>query len=285
MPDNNYRVRIPEQPYPGRRLGRHVNHDPRSKRYLVGQPVRAIQSVLHERQVPVFDQGNLGSCTGNASVGAVGTAPLYVTLPANHPTLDESLAVKVYSAATALDSYPGTYPPDDTGSDGLSVAKALVNLGLISGYLHATSLTAVQSALQDTPVIVGTNWYEGMFDPDSSGQVRISGAVAGGHEYELIGLDVDQKLFQAVNSWGPSWGKAGHFFISFADLDRLLHEDGDCTQFVPLTAPPPIPGPVADKDLEAWWVATRSWAHGRHVGGNAAAAKAALTFAAAKGLS
>jgi hypothetical protein len=199
--------------------------------------------------------------------------------------LDESFAVGVYSDATKVDSYDGSYPPDDTGSDGLSVAKVMQTRGLISGYLHATSLAAMQAALQDTPVIVGTNWTEGMFNPDSNGQVHPSGDVAGGHEYEVIGLDVDKKLFHCVNSWGESWGIKGHFFISFSDMDNLLHSDGDCTQFLPLTAPPPIPAPVADKDLDTWWAATRTWAHGRHVGGNAAAAKAALTFAKAKGLS
>ena len=133
-------------------------------------------------------------------------------------------------------------------------------------------------------MIAGTDWTEGMFNPDSSGQVHVTGDVAGGHEYEVIGLDVDKKLFHCVNSWGESWGIKGHFFISFADMDALLHASGDCTQLLPLTAPPPIPAPVADKDLDAWWSATRAWAHGRHVGGNAAAAKAALTFAKAKGL-
>jgi len=250
----------------------------------VGQPAKALKTVLHERKVPVFDQGNLGSCTGNASVGAVATAPLFAALPASHPALDEALAVKVYGEATALDDYSGTYPPDDTGSDGLSVAKALQARGLISGFLHATSLVAMQAALQDTPVIVGTNWYQSMFTPDSNGFVHPGGSVAGGHEWEVVGMDVDAKVFTAVNSWGTSWGLAGFFKISFADMDRLLHENGDCTQLLPLTAPPPTPTPVTDADVAAWWTASRSWAHARHVGSNAQAAAAALALAKAKGL-
>jgi hypothetical protein len=279
----NYRVRIPETPVPGKPLGRHVNHDPRSLRFLVGQPARALASVRHERQVPVFDQGNLGSCTGNASVGALGTAPLFAALPATHPVLDESLAVKVYGEATALDDYPGTYPPDDTGSDGLSVAKALKARGLISGYLHATSLTAMQAALQDTPVIVGTNWLSGMDNPDSAGLVRATGQVRGGHEYEVIGMDLATQRFECVNSWGEGWGVQGHFFISFGDMTKLLAQNGDCTQLLPLTVTPPIPTPV-DADVAAWWSASKAWAASRHVGSNATAARAAQTLAKAKGL-
>jgi len=279
----NYRVRIPESPNAPYRLGRNVNHDPRSLRYQVGHPARALKTVLHERKVPVFDQGNLGSCTGNASVGAVATAPLFAALPASHPALDEALAVKVYGEATALDDYPGTYPPDDTGSDGLSVAKALQARGLISGFLHATSLVAMQAALQDTPVIVGTNWYSTMFTPDSNGFVHPGGSVEGGHEWEVIGMDVDAKVFTAVNSWGTSWGQAGYFKITFSDMDRLLHENGDCTQLLPLTAPPPTPTPVTDADVAKWYGESKDWMHARHVGSNAKAAASAITLAKAKG--
>ena len=226
MPDDTRRV-IPEIVIPGRRLGRNVNHDSRSMLFRVhAQPARALVSVTHERRVPVFDQGDLGSCTGNAAVGAVGTAPLFDGLPGTHPNLDEPLAVKVYSAATVLDDAPGTYPPTDTGSDGLSAAKACKNLGLISGYLHATDVTTMQTALQDTPVIVGVNWYEGFDNPDHNGLVSISGQVRGGHEFEVVGLDLEKKLFLAVNSWGTGWGVNGHFSFSFDTMAQLLSRAG-----------------------------------------------------------
>lgn len=103
----------------------------------------------------------MGSCTGNAAAGCLGTGQFWgqatqQTLSAADATHDEGEAVKLYSAATALDQIKGTYPPDDTGSDGLSVAKACQNAGLISGYTHAFSLDALLSALSTQPVIVGT---------------------------------------------------------------------------------------------------------------------------------
>src|SRR6476469_1789674 len=117
MPDN-YRRIIPEIVVPGRRLGRNVNHDPRSLAFMVRrQPARTLVSVLHDRRVPVFDQGHLGSCPGNAAVGAVGTAPLIDGLPGNHPQLDEPLAVQVYEDSTGLDIFSKDTPPTETGSD------------------------------------------------------------------------------------------------------------------------------------------------------------------------
>jgi hypothetical protein len=237
----------------GGALGRRPNFDPRSLRFRVGQPARALTSVEHQRRSPVLDQGDLGSCTGNAAVGALGTEPLYSTLPGDRASLDEGFAIHVYSLATRIDPFSGEYPPEDTGSDGLSVAKVCKTLGLIPGYLHATSLAGMQAALQDTPVIVGVPWYSGFDDPDSNGHVHVGGEIRGGHEFEVVGMDLELQLFHAVNSWGTGWGRDGHFWFSFNDMNRLLHEDGDCTQLLPLTAPVPTPTPVdpADRALVA----------------------------------
>lgn len=257
--------RIPERIVPGKRLGRSVNHDPRSLRYLVASPARTIVSVEHQRVIPVLDQGDLGSCTGNAATGALGTKPLYDALnTAQQQALSETFAREIYSDATHIDPFPGAWPTEDTGSDGVSAAKACKTRNLISGYVHATSLSAMQAALQDAPVIVGVNWYEGFDNPDSNGLVHVSGDVRGGHEFEVLGLDVDRKLFHAVNSWGQTWGQRGHFWFSFADMDRLLHEDGDCTQLLPLTVPAPTPAPVpldaaTIAKLNAWALGERPW--------------------------
>jgi hypothetical protein len=241
---------LPEVDTPWR-LGRHVNHDPRSLRYKV-QPRGVIQSRVWGRHVPVLDQGDLGSCTGNAAVGVLGTEPFYTGLtPVQRQALSEDEAVRLYSQATELDPWDGAYPPEDTGSDGLSVAKAAVRFGYLSGYQHVTSIAAAQSAIQTGPFIVGTNWYEGMFDPTPAGEVKIGGSVAGGHEYECYGYDVAADQWMFWNSWGASWGQRGAFWMSGATLARLLSEDGDATTFVPITQPAPQPQPLAFPDA-AW---------------------------------
>src|SRR5665213_2084144 len=112
----------------GRRLGRHVERDARSRNSPAASA--PISDVKHLRHGKPFDQGDLGSCTGNAMAGAMMTAPYYHA----SRTMVEANAVLLYEQATHLDRVPGSYPPDDTGSTGLAVAKAAKRDGYISAY-------------------------------------------------------------------------------------------------------------------------------------------------------
>jgi hypothetical protein len=243
-------------------LGRHVEHDPRSLHFAHGVlPKTAIKSVDWTRRVPIFDQGSLGSCTGNAAAGLLGTdsagrtgqSTVHLTGDPTAWPVDEDLAVEVYKLATALDNVRGTYPPDDTGSSGIGAAKALKKLGLASAYTHAFSLDAVKSALQNGPVMVGTVWLNSMFDPTSAGNITVdrTSDVAGGHEYVISAYDAGAGQFRIDNSWGESWGIRGSAWITEADLQWLLSQQGDVT--VPVWAtvptPPPSPAPATDPRL------------------------------------
>jgi hypothetical protein len=266
MPDANDRYRFPETSHVGGhghegRLGRHVNHDPRSRAFAHVASGRTLVTVRHERKIPVLDQGDIGSCTGNAAVGALGTVPDWDGL---HPTvqveLNEKYAVSVYSAATKLDDYPGTYPPEDTGSDGLSVAKVLLNWGLISEYRHAFSLADALDALQDGPVITGVSWHTGMDNPSPSGLVSIEGAIRGGHEFVADYYDAATKQVGFTNSWGTGYGVQGRFFMSAVDWGRLLADDGDATILIPAKVPTPVPTPTpVPPQPESWWTKFLRW--------------------------
>lgn len=244
------------------RLGRHVQHDPRSLDYAHGVlPKTAIKSVNWARRVPVFDQKSLGSCTGNAGAGLVGTDFLgrtgltSVTIDGHVLPVDEDFAVRVYELATQLDNITGTYPPDDTGSSGLGAAKALKQLGLAAAYRHAFSIDALKSALQSGPVMVGTVWLESMFevDPDDFVIVDRKSSVAGGHEYVISAFDADRLAFRIDNSWGDGWGLRGSAWITQANLAWLLSQQGDVTVPVwataPVPTPPPTPAPAPDPRL------------------------------------
>ena len=231
---------IPETPVAGKPLGRHVRHDSRSLQYLVAAD-GTVASATWKRDIPVLDQGQVGSCTGNATVGVLGTDPFYATLPKGTKT-DESEALVIYSGAEKIDGGVG-YPPEDHGSSGLSVAKEALSLGLIAGYQHITSVSAAQTAIQSGPFIVGTDWYTGMDSPTAAGLVTATGTVRGGHEYECHEYDAEHDLWWFYNSWGTSYGVEGRFCYSSQTFASLLANQGDATVFTPLGVPAPTPTP------------------------------------------
>jgi hypothetical protein len=194
---------------------REVQHDPRSLAYAVGVlPKSAVKSVRWTRRAAVFDQGNIGSCTGNAAAGLIGTDSAArqgltsVTVTADQAAttqgvftpgtyaVDEDLALACYTLNTLVDSYPGSYPSEDTGSDGLAGAKTLKAIGASDTYKHAFSLSALDAALQSGAVMLGTEWMNSMFDPSGDGRIKVtkSSGVAGGHEYVVDEIEATSSV-------------------------------------------------------------------------------------------
>jgi hypothetical protein len=241
------------------RLKRHVYHDSKSWNYKFDTTSLTVTSVVHKRLIPVLDQGNVGSCTGNAGIGCLGTDPYFNSVPRSEVyTLDEPGALRLYSAAEVIDG-SGPYPPNDNGSYGLSIAKALANAGMISSYQHTFTLDDALKALSVYPIMVGMNWYSGMFYPQADGRIIPSGRIMGGHEVEASEIDAENQRVWFWNSWGESWGLKGRFYLTFTDFGKLLSQRGDVVVLIPPVATtttttmapqPPAPQPgTADQEL------------------------------------
>ena len=316
------------------RLGRSVCHDSESRRYRFPTAGLTPASVRHERRIPVLDQGQLGSCTGNAGIGALGTDPLYATVASTlmlhggtptaeqaeqlkaaflgktrtpdvmllpkgaevtwtappHYPLTEAGAVQLYSDATRIDDAPGQYPPDDTGSSGLAIAKVLKAHDQIAGYQHTFSLDAALKALTLYPLMVGSVWLNSMFTPGPDGLLTVDFAsgVAGGHEYDVDEYDEVRGWVGMTNSWAESWGLKGRAYMEVEAFGRLLDQQGDVIVLLPLTQPAPIPSPAPDQDRDdlALAAVARPWVRRHHttIAGNAGMQAALKTWLAAKGL-
>ncbi len=91
------RVQLPEQTVAGKRLGRHVEHDPRSRNFEAPQAPQVI-SVRHQATGLPLDQGQIGSCTANALCGALDSAPDF----AGGALRSETDAVQLYELETRL---------------------------------------------------------------------------------------------------------------------------------------------------------------------------------------
>jgi hypothetical protein len=199
------------------RLGRHVEHDPRSRAFGVSR-VEPLKNTKWKRHCDPFDQGDLGQCTAETGIGILMTEPFFNP----NRILSQKDCTQLYSEATKLDKIPGFFPPDDTGSSGLAVAKAMHKRGWLRAYHHAFTLHG--------PGMLGIPWYEGFDEPFGPGaELRIAGSVRGGHEIEVSEIDVSRQLIRGPNSWGTGWGDMGYYSMSFETVDRLLHEQGDYT--------------------------------------------------------
>ncbi len=220
-------------------LGRKVEHDPASKKYLA--PMRRAakpRNVTHANNAPILDQGELGSCVGNTAaewlncvVASQNRAQgMMATRYKNRNRyLTEIQAVELYQVATGLDEDTSVaYPPTDCGTSGLGVAKAMQAMGFIDGYDWTFTFAHFLSTLQMQPLCVGINWYSGMYDPDQHGLIRPTGSLEGGHEILARGVSFTSQLIRFRNHWGEDWGAHGEFFMTFADTERLLiTEQGD----------------------------------------------------------
>ncbi len=233
---------------PFRSLGRNLLLDSRSLAFMIENDIEAmfarpLKSVYWNRRIPILDQGSTGSCTGNAGTGALGSEPCITTLlheeKISLQDLDEGFAVSLYSDATKADRYAGIYPPDDTGSSGLAICQVLKKRTTITGYRWARTPHGFARLLQDGPALLGMPWYNAFFYPsagyiDADARWQSSG-IAGGHEVQAIGLEVDPVNFYSssivfANSWGTSWGANGYFKMRMRTYEAL--SGCDLKQFI-----------------------------------------------------
>lgn len=227
-------------------LGRKPSTDPRNLAHPMARRLPAPTAILPVRKTWGFrgeplNQGATGTCGGHAAAHFVHASPL------RHAGFPDPF--QIYREAVLLDEYPDNdddahAPTNDglqEGTSGTGVAKALDRRGILEEYLWAgTMREANEWVLTRGPVMVGSNWYDGMFNPTPEGFVRIraNDSVAGGHEYLYLGTNTRRAIALFVNSWGPRWNKAatmcraGFFLMDYETLERLFHEEGDAVSAI-----------------------------------------------------
>lgn len=168
-----------------------------------------------------FDQGDAPQCVAFAWMAELLAAP-HVAAPRPSP---RAWAATLYQDAQRIDGIRGAH-------DGTTVRAAAATLkarGTLSSYVWGTHAEQVAAHLYTRgPVVLGTNWYQGMSEAIGRGAtMHGTGANEGGHAYLAIGVSMPRRAVRILNSWGTAWGDRGRAWMPFALLDRLLSEDGE----------------------------------------------------------
>lgn len=233
------------------RLDRLVQFDERSRgfgvRPLLLQPItgtlKAPRSYTHRVEY-WLNQGQEGRCVEYSICHELLARPAEVD-----PELVTQIlqGKRIYWPAQQDDQWPGgSYTgavPQYEGTSVLSGVKTAAKLGFYGEYRWAFTLEEAVVALPLAPLVLGINWYTGMFDTDGSGFVRPTGRIEGGHailahSVKIVWKDIhapkvwdnvnlDQSYIVLHNSWGNQWGLNGRAKLLLTDFDKLRREDGE----------------------------------------------------------
>jgi hypothetical protein len=162
----------------------------------------------------ITDQGNESSCVGHAWSGSLRAAPIMERKGRDLPS-----PFKIYKGAQDNDEWPGN------NYEGTSVrggAKYLRKVGLLKSYHWIYSMDVLVETLNNVgPVVIGIDWFEGMFRT-RGGFVSPTGKWAGGHAFYVNDYTPVRDAFSCLNSWGAEWGEKGRFFIDRKDMNYLV---------------------------------------------------------------
>lgn len=221
--------------YIERTLDWRPHFDERSKQYPIRTMLPRVQNktfTLWENG-EILDQGAEGACVGFGWTAEALAGPMQIELKkieADVPHKAENFAQYVYREAQKIDQWPGE---DYEGTSVLAGAKIMMRYKVLHQYRWAFGVSDVVGAIMSTgPVVLGINWYNGMYSAPN-GKLSIFGNKVGGHCILAIGYNPSSEAFSGEetiilqNSWGKSWGIDGIAEMTVKDLDRLLKEGGE----------------------------------------------------------
>jgi C1A family cysteine protease len=192
---------------------------------------------------PIDDQGNLGSCTGNAVAGAIDCIDRKNNKQLQVSRLfiyyqERLLEGTVYYDAGAYlrDGIKACYTygaplesvwPYNISKWATKPSTAAYKDALnrrVTGYARCTNFTAVKNAIANrTPVVVGFIVYESFEYPanNNTGMMPYPNTateqVLGGHAVCIVGYNdsLNGGSFICRNSWGTGWGDHGYFYMPY----------------------------------------------------------------------
>jgi len=202
---------------------------------------------------PVFDQGDLGSCTANALCGVIGhdinqngqyfigsRLFLYYNERRMEHDIPDDAGADLSDGVIVLEKY-GICPETEWQYDITKFANAppancyrdaLVHKALTVKNIQQDAFSMKQSLMNNAPFVVGISVYDS-FESDAvaaSGNVPMPNVTTekclGGHAIVCVGYDDTKQVWIMRNSWGNGWGDKGYFYLPYMYLlDSSLSSD------------------------------------------------------------
>jgi C1A family cysteine protease len=222
---------------------RHQNPDARDKVYAARlNAAPPAECDLRPEMPAVYDQGQLGSCTGNAIAGAMeyerdrqGLSDfvparlfIYYNERAMEGTVSSDSGAMIRDGIKVVNSEgvcPETLWPYDTGMFAVKPPKRCYVAALtdrLVQYEAVQTLADLKDAISSKlAVVFGFTVYESFESPQVAQtgvlpmpDVQTESAV-GGHAVVAVGYSDPKGHVIVRNSWGPSWGAAGYFYMPY----------------------------------------------------------------------
>jgi len=204
---------------------------------------------LRSRLIPVYDQGQLGSCTANAFCAAVAFVLrgfqgsrlfLYYNERLLEQTTDQDSGALMSDGIRALQVYglcPEKLWPYQVTRFTLRPTPPCYSTALLHRVVSFArvrqDLASMKACLgAGFPFAVGILVFDS-FESDAAAQTggvpmpdRSTETLLGGHAVLCVGYDDARSVWIMRNSWGVQWGDHGYFYLPYAYLlDPSLTSD------------------------------------------------------------
>lgn len=204
-------------------------------------------------RIPPYDQGQLGSCTGNAIAAAVQFDRVRQRLPQAtrripsrlfiyycerrvEGTVDSDAGAQIRDGIKAVATYgvcfesgPDAWPYDITRFKDAPPPKCYRNAARdrVVSYsrLHHNLDQMKRCLASGFPFVFGFTAFEEFEGPEvqASGKVSLPASGArpiGCHAVLAVGYDDDAQEMVVRNSWGPQWGMQGYFTLPYSYISH-----------------------------------------------------------------
>ncbi|MFE2997189.1 C1 family peptidase [Nocardia sp. NPDC059246] len=222
---------------------------PDQRDHLYAAPAATIAQLppsvdLTSKFAAVYDQGKLGSCTGNGIAGALQfdamkeqladeSVPSRLFIYYNERVMEGTVGQDagamirdgIKSVATVGACPESEWPYDISEFATEPPKKCFTDAAehrAIQYSRVARTLSQMQGCLADGyPFVFGFTVYESIFSPevDKTGDIPLPAAneqVVGGHCVVAVGYDDSRSVFRIRNSWGTAWGRNGYGTLPYA---------------------------------------------------------------------